>query len=98
MYEYRVVQIPPTIQVENSYQMSQAAAIYLQKLIDENALNGWHFYRIDTMGVFNPPGCLASLFGNKGDYTNYYVVTFRRRTDKAQQAGQAAPTTEAEEA
>jgi len=77
-YRYKMVQLPPTIVVKAKEEKGQEAAIYLQSIANELAEQGWELYRVDTVGVVTQPGCLASLFGAKETYVNYYVVTFRR--------------------
>ena len=54
------------------------AAQYLENVVNQEARQGWEFYRVDNIGVELRPGCLFALFGQKATYTNYYVVTFRR--------------------
>jgi hypothetical protein len=77
-YEYRMVQIPPSITVRQA--IGNEAAFYLQRIVNEEASRGWEFMRVDTIGVLTPPGCLAGLFGGQVTTANYYVVTFRRET------------------
>jgi hypothetical protein len=77
-YEYKMVQIPPTIVVKQKEFIGNEAAYYLQTLANEHAAQGWEFCRVDTIGVVVQPGCLASLFGARRTLTEYYVVTFRR--------------------
>jgi hypothetical protein len=77
-YEYKMVQVPPTIVVKAKEQRGNEAAHYLQSLANAQAAEGWEFYRVDTVGVVTKPGCLASLFGAKQTLIQYYVVTFRR--------------------
>lgn len=77
-YEYRMVQIPPSITVRQA--VGNEAAFYLQRIVNEEASRGWEFMRVDTIGVNTPPGCLAGLFGGQVTTLNYYVVTFRRET------------------
>lgn len=78
VYEYKVIQTPPHIEAPKNEQMGQAAALYLEGLINRMAEDGWEFFRVDSMGVFTNPGCLASLSGQKQMQQMYYVVTFRR--------------------
>lgn len=78
MYDYKMVQIPPTIQVKQKEYAGNEAAFYLQSVANEHAAQGWEFYRVDTVGVVIQPGCLASIFGAKRITTEYYVVTLRR--------------------
>ncbi|MEK6336592.1 MAG: DUF4177 domain-containing protein [Acidobacteriota bacterium] len=71
-----MVQIPPSITVKQS--IGNEAARYLQRIVNEEANQGWEFIRVDTIGVNTPPGCLAGFFGGQAMTRNYYVVTFRR--------------------
>lgn len=77
-YEYKMLQIPPTIVVKEKEQRGNEAAYYLQSIANEQAGEGWEFYRVDTVGVVTRPGCLGSLFGAKQTLIEYFVVTFRR--------------------
>jgi hypothetical protein len=77
-YEYKMVQIRPTVAVQASEHIGDEAARYLQSVVNERAVNGWEFYRVDTLSVAIPPGCLAGIFGAPTAYNQYYVVTFRR--------------------
>lgn len=76
-YEYQMVQATTTVK---GVAAGQEAAQYLEDLVNQKAQQGWEFYRIDNIGVEEKPGCLGSLFGKKANYTEYYVVTFRRPT------------------
>ncbi|MEM4723488.1 MAG: hypothetical protein QXP01_00575 [Candidatus Hadarchaeum sp.] len=76
-YEYKMVQIPPTIKVKGAA-TGQEAAVYLQDLANQMAADGWEFYRVDTVGVVIAPGCLGSLLGKREELVHYFVVTFRR--------------------
>jgi len=77
-YHYKMIQLPPAISVKAKVEKGQEAAIYLQTIANEQAEQGWEFYRVDTVGVVTTPGCLATLFGSKATYINYFVVTFRK--------------------
>ncbi len=59
-YEYKMVQIPPTIVVQQREARGNEAAYYLQSIANEQAAEGWDFYRVDTVGVESRPGCLAA--------------------------------------
>ena len=78
-YEYKMIQIPPTISVQASQHKGNEAAQYMEAIANSHAEQGWEFYRVDTLSVSIPPGCLAALFGDKGSQSQYYVMTFRRR-------------------
>lgn len=77
-FEYRMVQMPPSISVPAKELRGQEAAFYLQSIANEHAAQGWEFYRVDTVGVVVQPGCLAMLFGARQTLIEYFVVTFRR--------------------
>jgi len=77
-YEYKMVQIRPTIAVQAGNHVGDEAARYLQAVVDEQTVDGWEFYRVDTLSVAVPSGCLAGLFGAGTAHDQYYVVTFRR--------------------
>lgn len=76
-YTYKMVQIPPNIEV-NKKEKHNAAAYYLQNVVNEYPEDGWEFLRVDEIGVQEKPGCLAALFGQKSFPVNYYVITFRK--------------------
>jgi hypothetical protein len=76
---YKMVQIPPNISVSDRDQHGNAAAAYLEGVVNQLAAQGWEFLRIDTIGVHVQPGCLLSLLGQKTSVTSYYVVTFRKQ-------------------
>lgn len=78
MYQYKMVQVPPNIEVKAKKQKGNEAAAYLQSIVNANASDGWEFYRVDTIGVSVRPGCIASLLGQKEALINYYVVSFRK--------------------
>jgi hypothetical protein len=77
-YEYHMVQIPRAIVVKEKEYQGKEAAYYLQDIANKFAEENWEFWRVDTIGVFIKPGCLAGLFGRAIEEQRYYVVTFRR--------------------
>jgi hypothetical protein len=77
-YEYKMMQVPPAIQVKAKDQRGNEAAAYLQEIATSQTKEGWEFYRVDTIGVVVQPGCLGALLGAQRTMTEYYVVTFRR--------------------
>ncbi len=77
-YQYKMIQIPPNIQITSKQERGQEAAVYLEDVVNKYADDGWEFFRVDTVGVKSEPGCLASLFGHKAELVSYYVVTFRK--------------------
>lgn len=78
MYQYKMVQVPPNIQVQASKHKGNEAAMYLQGIANEYAEDDWEFYRIDTIGVQVSVGCFDALRGKKASNASYYVITFRK--------------------
>lgn len=72
-YEYTVVEMPANIWGEKGGKGE--AARKLKSIIDEQAKDGFEFYRVDTFETTRPSGCL-SFSGPKT--ITYNVVTFRR--------------------
>jgi len=80
-YEYKMIQIPPTIEVKEKEIKGNEAAVYLESLANKYAEQGWEFWRVDTIAVMTRAGCLAGLIGKKSALIEYFVVTFRRVKD-----------------
>lgn len=77
-YEYQMIQIPPSLSVSAESRAGNEAASYLQTVVNGQARRGWDFYRIDTFGIIENPGCLLGLLGVRAQHRNHFVVTFRR--------------------
>ena len=78
LYEYKMIQMPPTISVQAKEARGNEAAFYLEHVVNDWASHGWEFFRVDTIGVLTAPGCLAGLLGAKAHHIEYFVVTMRR--------------------
>lgn len=78
MYEYNMVQIPPSIEVATKDKGTEAAT-YLQEKVGEMAAHGWEFMRIDSFGVNVLGGCSN---GGKDTSHLYYVITFRKSVNE----------------
>lgn len=78
MYEYNMVQMSSSVENSRRGQPGSAAA-YLQHIVEKYAVDGFEFYRVDSLGVLDPPGCIAGVFGGKHEYHSVHVATFRRR-------------------
>lgn len=74
-YQYRMIQIPPSVMVGAGKGKGDEAARYLEEITNREAGEGWEFQRVDTMTVLEPPGCLG---GGQPKATAVYVMTFRR--------------------
>jgi hypothetical protein len=77
-YQYKMVQVPPTIKVKSKNHQGGEGAAYLEEIVNQWAQDGWEFYRVDTIGVRTGPGCLGSLLGQKAQFLEYYVITLRK--------------------
>ncbi len=78
MYRYKMVQIPPQIQVDSREHHGNEAATYLESIANKMASEKWEFYRVDSFAVGVTVGCLGALQGHKESINTYYVVTFRQ--------------------
>ena len=76
-FQYKMVQVPPTISVKSKEYKGSEAATYLDDIVNQMATQGWEFYRVDPIGVQVRPGCLAGLFGQRVQERTFYVITFR---------------------
>jgi hypothetical protein len=77
-YTYKMLQIPKGVLLESSKGQATAAAIYMEKTVNEMAATGWEFQRVDTMNIVVNPGCFGVLAGEKASNQAEYVLTFRR--------------------
>ena len=77
-YSYKMVQIPPNIQINEGASTKGVAASYLEAVVNEYAQKGWDFFRVDQIGIQIYPGCLSRLVGVGVQTVAYYVVTFRK--------------------
>lgn len=77
-YVYKMVQIPPNISVEAKKHKGNEAAAYLEGVVNAHAKEGWEFQRVDSIGVQTTAGCIATLFGQKPEFSHYHVISFRR--------------------
>ena len=77
-FKYKMVQVPPNIAVQEKERKGSEAAAYLEKIVNQYAIQGWEFYRVDSVGVNVLPGCLGGLIGQSAKLETYYVITFRR--------------------
>ena len=78
LYEYYMVQIPSNFAAQQNTTSGHEIASYVQDWANRLSAEGWEFYRIDTMGMTEVPGCLAGLFGGQASHTQYSIMTFRR--------------------
>jgi hypothetical protein len=77
-YEYYMVQLPSNFAARQNTTAGNEIAGYVQDWANRLSADGWEFYRIDTMGMTETPGCLGGLFGGQATHTQYSIMTFRR--------------------
>lgn len=77
-FVYKMVQVPPNIDVAEGESRRGLVANYLQGIVNDHARAGWEFFRVDQLGIRVHPGCLAGLFGARQYTVIYSVITFRR--------------------
>jgi len=73
-----MVQIPSNFAAQQNTTTGNEIAAYVQDWANRLSGEGWEFYRIDTMGMTEVPGCLGGLFGGQSTHTQYSIMTFRR--------------------
>lgn len=78
MYEYKMVQVPRDLAGKVGDVDKGVAASYMQNIVNQHAVNGWEFYRVDTLTVTEKPGCLQGLLGQKEVLHALNVVCFRK--------------------
>ena len=81
-FKYKMVQVPRHIGVMQKQLRdvpeSEVLARYVENVVNEQAKEGWEFYRADEMALSVSPGCLGSLLGAKETTMQYNVLTFRQ--------------------
>lgn len=78
MYIYKMVQVPPNIEVRAKEHRGNEAAVYLQNVVNTHAEDRWESYQIDTIGVSVKPECFDALMGKKNVLNQYYVISLRK--------------------
>ncbi len=67
-FTYKMVQVPPTIQIPESESARGKAAAYLEGIVNEYADKGWEFYRVDEIGIRRMPGLFDGFPGPTAEY------------------------------
>ncbi|WP_380177490.1 DUF4177 domain-containing protein [Kalamiella sp. sgz302252] len=75
MYQYKMIQVAPTISIRAKDNKNGVAAQYLESVVNELAREGWEFQRIDTIGIEEKPGCFGD---NEKTAVYYYIISFRK--------------------
>lgn len=83
MYEYKLVPISQwLIKRKTRQSMEEALSEYVQEIINRECKEGWEFYRTDQYTMFERPGCLGELFGEKTKQVFYNLLCFRKKTQE----------------
>ena len=72
--KYKVVFLPKDLEVRggNTAKVQEI----MEKILNEEARNGWRLDQIGQIMVGERPGCLAGLFGASTVYCNYNMMVF----------------------
>lgn len=74
MYVYKTVPAPTILGVKNEKQINDAIRNFAN-YINQECVDGWEFYSMETITTQTPQGCLG-LGGSK--ITTYNMLVFRR--------------------
>jgi hypothetical protein len=77
MYDYRTVPFMATNR-PGTKQAWQETADQLRQLILNAQREGWEFVSIEHVSSYEPPGCIAGLFGAGPIFRQVDLVLFRR--------------------
>lgn len=97
LYQYRMVELSTSVGAK-FHQSAGEAARYLETVVNEQAINGWDFHRIDKFVAVERAGCgclgfFLNLIGMPTEReTTRYVATFRMPAGTSQVASASPPT------
>lgn len=77
MVKRRALPFTPTLSADGKDQAAPAAA-QLNKLIDQQAAEGWTYSHLDTFSEFLQPGCLGAMLGHKTQLVNVRLAIFEK--------------------
>jgi hypothetical protein len=69
--------LPDTINVTGKDTHSAAIEAY-EKIINQNAADGWELFSTDYIKSRQNPGCLGFLAGNKGETVEFKLLIYRK--------------------
>jgi hypothetical protein len=61
------------------WKLGESIESQFQKFINDNTVQSWEFYRMETVHAYVKAGCLASLFGKKDEVMYQDVAVFRKQ-------------------
>ena len=77
-YQYKMESMSTRFLKKKGMDFGQTAAFHLDEVVSAHAKQGWEFYRVVSLAVEQPPGCLGQLFGQTTQSVPLHVVVFRR--------------------
>ncbi len=76
-YSYKCVPAPQVLVIKKQADLDNAVASFAN-IINNEAMYGWEFCSMEQIACKVPAGCLASLFGDKGNTTYCNMLIFKR--------------------
>jgi len=73
--QYKCVPAPMQITINNKSSYDGAVRSFAD-LINSEAVSGWKFHSMESIKVRQDPGCLAGLFGQRGETVEYNMLVF----------------------
>ncbi|WP_244345609.1 hypothetical protein [Thermus thermophilus] len=79
-WEYKVYPLPRDFALPKRKDQTpeQAVSQAMERLLNEMAVEGWEYYRTETVNISELPGCLGSLLGQKEVTRSFNFIVFRR--------------------
>ena len=77
MKVYKTVEGPREMVMEKGGNIANTMK-YFEDLINAEARNGWRYHSMNTLPIYEKPGCLGALLGNQGTVHNRYLLIFER--------------------
>jgi exosome complex RNA-binding protein Csl4 len=75
--QYKCVPAPKEIEVGRDGDYNRAVRSFAD-LINRETYGGWEFHSMENIVVYQKPGCLASLLGQKASYVNFNMLVFSK--------------------
>jgi len=75
--QYKCVPAPKQIEVSRGGDFGDAVRSFAD-LINQETGGGWKFHSMENIVLWQKPGCLASLFGQKESYINFNMLVFSK--------------------
>ncbi len=77
-WEYETIPISQNLSCKPGLSLGATLAEYVKEIINSKAQEGWEYYKSDNYTLFQEPGCLGALFGEKARAAVYNLLVFRR--------------------